>query len=101
MKRNNLEIMAPAGSWESLRSIKAEQPIYYFLVFENLNMRSRSSTNSYQRFKRKLFALAMKQIKNIPHHQYGIYATTFLYFTKIVDVAKEMAFPAIIAADVA
>lgn len=45
MKRNDFEIMAPVGSYESLRSaINAGADAVYFGV-EGLNMRSRSSVN--------------------------------------------------------
>jgi len=45
MKRSEIEIMAPAGSWESLRAaIKGGADSVYFGV-EKLNMRARSSHN--------------------------------------------------------
>ncbi len=45
MKRSDIEIMAPAGSWESLRAaIKGGADSVYFGV-EKLNMRARSSDN--------------------------------------------------------
>ena len=45
MKRSDIEIMAPAGSWESLlAAIKGGADSVYFGV-EKLNMRARSSHN--------------------------------------------------------
>ncbi|MCK7542295.1 MAG: hypothetical protein MZV63_71170 [Marinilabiliales bacterium] len=45
MKRSDIEIMAPAGSWESLRAaIQGGADSVYFGV-EKLNMRARSSDN--------------------------------------------------------
>lgn len=45
MKRSDIEIMAPAGSWESLRAaIQGGADSVYFGV-EKLNMRARSSVN--------------------------------------------------------
>jgi putative protease len=45
MKRNDIEIMAPAGSWEALRAaIQGGADSVYFGV-EKLNMRARSSHN--------------------------------------------------------
>ncbi|MBE0666992.1 MAG: U32 family peptidase, partial [Bacteroidales bacterium] len=45
MKRSDIEIMAPAGSWESLHAaIQGGADSVYFGV-EQLNMRSRSSNN--------------------------------------------------------
>jgi U32 family peptidase len=45
MKRNDIEIMAPAGSWESLHAaIQGGADSVYFGV-EKLNMRARSSHN--------------------------------------------------------
>jgi len=45
MKRSDIEIMAPAGSWESLRAaIRGGADSVYFGV-GSLNMRARSSDN--------------------------------------------------------
>ena len=45
LHRNEIEIMAPAGSWESLAAaIKAGANSVYFGI-EKLNMRSKSSSN--------------------------------------------------------
>ena len=45
MQRKDFEIMAPAGSWESLQAaIQAGADSVYFGI-ERLNMRSRSSSN--------------------------------------------------------
>lgn len=45
LQRKDIEIMAPAGSWESLvAAINAGTDSVYFGI-ENLNMRSHSSNN--------------------------------------------------------
>jgi len=45
IKRNDIEVMAPAGSWEALRAaIQGGADSVYFGV-EKLNMRARSSHN--------------------------------------------------------
>ena len=45
MKREDFEIMAPAGSWESLSAaIQAGADSVYFGI-EKLNMRAKSSSN--------------------------------------------------------
>lgn len=99
MKRN-IELMAPAGSYESLMAaIKAGCNSVYFGV-EQLNMRARSSNN---------FTLDdLKRIAAIgKEHQVKTYLTlnTILYdhdislMKKIIDTAKESGITAIIASD--
>lgn len=99
MKRN-IELMAPAGSYESLMAaIKAGCNSVYFGV-EQLNMRARSSNN---------FTLDdLKRIAAIgKEHQVKTYLTlnTILYdhdislMKKIIDTAKESDITAIIASD--
>ena len=100
MKRNDIELMAPAGSYESLMAaIQGGADSVYFGV-EKLNMRARSSNN---------FTLAdLKKITSICH-EHGIKAyltlNTVIYdgeiqaMKKIVDAAKENEITAIIATD--
>lgn len=99
MKRS-IELMAPAGSYESLMAaIKAGCNSVYFGV-EQLNMRARSSNN---------FTLDdLKRIASIgKEHQVKTYLTlnTILYdhdislMKKIIDTAKESGITAIIASD--
>lgn len=98
----SIELMSPAGSYESLMAaIKAGCNSVYFGV-EQLNMRARSSNN---------FTLEdLKKIAAIGHeHQVKTYLTlnTILYdhditlMKRIVETAKESGVTAIIASDLA
>lgn len=100
MKSNSIELMSPAGSFESLRAaIKAGCNSVYFGI-EQLNMRARSSIN---------FTLEdLKEIAEIgKENKVKTYLTlnTILYdhdiqlMKSIVDTAKESGVSAIIAAD--
>jgi len=101
-QRKDFEIMAPAGSWESLTAaFQAGADAIYFGI-ENLNMRSRSSNN-----------FAITDLKNIAQSclengaKSYLTINTVLYdgdlnlMRQIVDAAKEAKVDAIIAADVA
>ncbi|HPI53704.1 MAG TPA: peptidase U32 family protein, partial [Chitinophagaceae bacterium] len=101
-KPRSIELMSPAGSYESLMAaIKAGCNSVYFGV-EQLNMRARSSNN---------FTLEdLKNIAAIGHeHQVKTYLTlnTILYdhditlMKRIVETAKESGVTAIIASDLA
>lgn len=100
--RKDFEIMAPAGSFESLSAaINAGADSVYFGI-ENLNMRSRSSNNFTIN---DLHDIALK----CKQHELKCYLTvnTVLYdgdlnlMREIVDAAKQAEIDAIIAADVA
>lgn len=99
---HDIEIMAPAGSWESLyAALHAGTDSVYFGI-ENLNMRSHSSNN---------FTINdLREIVRLCHeHKVKSYLTinTILYdedielMHQIVDTAQEEGISAIIAADVA
>ncbi|MBP7219303.1 MAG: U32 family peptidase [Paludibacteraceae bacterium] len=99
---HDIEIMAPAGSWESLyAALHAGADSVYFGI-ENLNMRSHSSNN---------FTINdLREIVRLCHeHKVKSYLTinTILYdedielMHQIVDTAQEEGISAIIAADVA
>lgn len=99
---HDIEIMAPAGSWESLyAALHAGANSVYFGI-ENLNMRSHSSNN---------FTINdLREIVRLCHeHKVKSYLTinTILYdedielMHQIVDTAQEEGISAIIAADVA
>lgn len=101
MKREEVEIMAPAGSYESLMAaIQAGAGSVYFGV-EQLNMRARSSNN---------FTLDdLKNIASIAHsHGVKTYLTVNVVvfdneldqLHKIIDAAKEAGISAIIASDI-
>jgi putative protease len=102
MTRNEVEIMAPVGSYESLMAaINAGANSVYFGV-EQLNMRSKSSNN-----------FTLDDLKNIASicHENGVksYLTlnTVMYdhdldmMRKIVDAAKNSEVSAVIASDMA
>ncbi|MDP4276689.1 MAG: peptidase U32 family protein [Bacteroidota bacterium] len=102
MNRKDFEIMAPAGSWESLAAaIQAGADSIYFGI-EHLNMRSHSSNN-----------FTIKDLSSIAQvcHDHGVisYLTvnTVLYdedlplMRDIIDTAKVAGVNAIIASDVA
>lgn len=101
MRREDVEIMAPVGSYESLMAaIDAGAGSVYFGV-EQLNMRSRSSNN---------FTLDdLKQIAEIAHsHGVKNYLTVNVVvfnheigqLHQIIDAAKEAGISAIIASDI-
>ncbi len=101
MRREEVEIMAPVGSYESLMAaIQAGAGSVYFGV-EQLNMRARSSNN---------FTLQdLKQIAEIAHsHGVKTYLTVNVVvfdseigkLHEIIDAAKETGISAIIASDI-
>lgn len=100
MKKNNIELMAPAGSYESLMAaIKAGADSVYFGV-EQLNMRARATMN---------FTIddlpKIAQIAKDNHIKTYLTLNTILYdhdislMKKIVDAVKESGITAIIASD--
>ncbi len=102
MKREDIEIMAPAGSWESLSAaIQAGADSLYFGI-ENLNMRSKSSSNFTTDDLRKIVSVCREN--NVKSY---LTVNTILYdgdldlMRKIIDTAKESGITAIIASDVA
>jgi putative protease len=102
MTRKEIEIMAPAGSWESLSAaIKAGANSVYFGI-ENLNMRSRSSNNFTTDDLKEIVRICNEaDIKSYLTINTVIYDNDLALLFKIVDVAKESGVSAIIAADVA
>lgn len=102
MKREEIEIMAPAGSWESLAAaIQAGADSVYFGI-EKLNMRSKSSSNFTTDDLRKIVSIC-----NENHIKSYLTVNTILYdgdlnlMREIIDIAKEVEVSAIIASDVA
>ncbi|MDE5423487.1 U32 family peptidase [Ancylomarina sp. DW003] len=101
MKRTDIELMAPVGSYESLMAaIQGGANSIYFGI-EQLNMRARSSNNFTKDDLREI-------VKICKEHQVKTYLTvnTVLYDNEInlmhevIDSAKENGVTAIIAADV-
>ncbi|MEA4982031.1 MAG: peptidase U32 family protein [Paludibacter sp.] len=102
MKREEIEIMAPAGSWESLAAaIQAGADSVYFGI-EKLNMRSKSSSNFTTADLRKIVNICNEnKIKSYLTVNTILYDGDLNLMREIIDVAKEVKVSAIIASDVA
>ncbi len=102
MKREEIEIMAPAGSWESLAAaIQAGANSVYFGI-EKLNMRSKSSSNFTTQDLRKIVAICKENnIKSYLTVNTILYDNDISLMREIIDTAKEVEVSAIIASDVA
>lgn len=102
MKREEIEIMAPAGSWESLAAaIEAGADSVYFGI-EKLNMRSKSSSNFSTADLRKIVSICNdNKIKSYLTVNTILYDGDLNLMREIIDVAKEVEVSAIIASDVA
>jgi putative protease len=102
MLRSEIEIMAPAGSWESLSAaIKAGADSVYFGI-EKLNMRSKSSSNFTTDDLREIVRICKENnVKSYLTVNTILYDEDIELMKKIIDVAKEVEISAIIAADIA
>ncbi len=102
LQRNEIEIMAPAGSWESLAAaIKAGANSVYFGI-EKLNMRSKSSSNFTTEDLRKIVQICNEnKVKTYLTVNTIIYDNDMALMREIIDTAKEVQVSAIIASDVA
>ena len=100
--RGDIEIMAPAGSWESLSAaIKGGADSVYFGI-EKLNMRSKSSSNFTTEDLRKIVSICNENnVKSYLTVNTILYDNDLTLMREIIDVAKESDVTAIIAADVA
>ena len=100
--RKDIEIMAPAGSWESLASaIKAGANSVYFGI-EKLNMRSKSSSNFTTDDLRKIVKICHENnVNSYLTVNTIIYDNDLSLMREIIDTAKEAGVSAIIASDVA
>ena len=101
IQRKNIEIMAPAGSWESLASaINAGANSIYFGI-EKLNMRSKSSSNFTTDDLRKIVAICKENnVNSYLTVNTIIYDNDIMLMREIIDTAKEVGVSAIIASDV-
>ncbi|MFA7043512.1 MAG: peptidase U32 family protein [Bacteroidales bacterium] len=101
IQRKDFEIMAPAGSYESLAAaFQAGADSIYFGI-ENLNMRSKSSNNfTIQDLKTIASACKEHGIKSYLTVNTVIYDQDIRLMQQIVDAAKEAEISAIIAGDV-
>jgi putative protease len=102
IKREEIEIMAPAGSWESLAAaIQAGADSVYFGV-EKLNMRSKSSSNFTMQDLRKIVGICRENnIKSYLTVNTILYDNDMNLMREVIQVAKESEVSAVIASDVA
>ena len=102
IQRSDIEIMAPAGSWESLAAaIKAGANSVYFGI-ERLNMRSKSSSNfTTDDLKTIVKTCNENKINSYLTVNTVIYDNDISLMKQIIDTAKESGVTAIIASDVA
>lgn len=101
IKRDDIEIMAPAGSWESLAAaIQAGADSVYFGIGK-LNMRSKSSSNFDTDDLRKIVQICKENnVKSYLTVNTIIYENDISLMKEIIDTAKEVNVSAIIASDV-
>jgi putative protease len=101
-QRKDFEIMAPAGSFESLAAaLQAGADSIYFGI-ENLNMRSRSSNNfTIQNLKEISEICRNNNVKSYLTVNTVLYDGDLNLMRQIIDAASEANISAIIAADVA
>ena len=101
MKREEIEIMAPVGSYESLMAaIQAGAGSVYFGV-EQLNMRARSSNNFTIEDLNKISEIAhSKGVKTYLTANVVVFDNELDQLHLIIDAAKEAGISAIIASDV-
>lgn len=99
--RKSYEIMAPAGSWESLSAaIKAGADSVYFGI-EKLNMRAKSSSNFTTNDLREIVRICNENnVKSYLTVNTILYDNDLTLMREIIDVAKESQVSAVIASDV-
>lgn len=102
MKRREIEIMAPVGSYESLMAaIQGGAGSVYFGV-EHLNMRSRSANNFTLDDLKKIVGTASAHgVKTYLTLNVEIFDTETEQMHQVLDAAKEAGVSAVIAADIA
>jgi len=100
MKRKDIEVMAPAGSYESLMAaIQGGADSVYFGV-EQLNMRAASSNNFTIEDLRKIASICKEnRIKSYLTVNVVVYDHEIEQMHKIIDAAVENGITAIIASD--
>ncbi|MDR1653352.1 MAG: U32 family peptidase [Prevotellaceae bacterium] len=100
--RSQIEILAPAGSWESLAAaVKGGADAVYFGV-EHLNMRSKSSSNFTAADLCKIVDTCSKNnVKTYLTVNTILYDNDLALMRQIIDTAKQVNVSAIIAADIA
>jgi putative protease len=102
INEQSLEIMAPAGSYESLMAaIQGGADSVYFGV-EGLNMRSRSSNNFTMDDLRQIVAICREHgLRSYLTVNTVIYDDDLLLMRQVIDAAQAVGVSAVIAADVA
>src|SRR3989304_6491912 len=102
IKKDDIEIMSPVGSYESLMAaIQWVADSVYFGV-EMLNMRAKSSNNFTLHDLKEIVKIAGEnQIKTYLTVNTVIYDDDLKMMRKIIDIAKESGISAIIASDIA
>ncbi len=102
MRRNQIEIMAPAGSYESLHAaINAGADSIYFGV-EQLNMRAKSSANFTLDDLSKIAEICRERgVKSYLTVNVVVYDSEMESMRMVIDRAKEEGISAIIATDMA
>ena len=100
MKRSDIEIMAPVGSFESLQAaIQGGANSIYFGI-EHLNMRSRSSANFSTEDLKEIVRLSQENnIKTYLTINTVMYDNDLPMMRQIIDTAKASGISAIIASD--
>ncbi|MDR0811694.1 MAG: U32 family peptidase [Paludibacter sp.] len=102
MTRSEIEIMAPAGSWEALAAaVKAGADSVYFGI-EHLNMRSKSSSNFTTDDLQRIVAFCREHnVKSYLTVNTILYDSDLALMRRIIDTASEAGVTAVIASDVA
>ncbi|HON52031.1 MAG TPA: peptidase U32 family protein [Bacteroidales bacterium] len=102
MQRNNIEIMSPVGSYESLMAaIQAGANSVYFGI-EMLNMRARSSNNFTTHDLAEIVSICNSHgVKTYLTVNTVLYDSDMDTLHKVVDAAKHYGVTAIIASDIA
>ncbi len=97
---NDIEITAPAGSWESMMAgIQSGADSIYFGI-ENLNMRARSSNNfKISDLPEIVRFCGENQVKSYMTVNTVIYDQEISFLKKILDEAKKQGISAIVASD--
>jgi putative protease len=101
MRRNDIEIMAPVGSWESLMAaIQAGANSVYFGI-DRLNMRSQSTLNfTFEDLARIVELCNQHQIKAYLTLNTVMYDQDLALMRDLIDAAKYYQVTAIIASDI-
>ena len=102
MRREDFEIMAPVGSWESLTAAWQGGADAIYFGIEGLNMRSKSSVNFNLDDLRTISEWCRERgIKTYLTVNTIVYDEDIDYMHRIVDAAREASITAVIASDMA